>query len=113
MERLWSSKGTDNVVQRMPAGPTVVVAPWNTPVVAVDLEDHPRPGPGNTVVLKPAEWAPLSASILADLADESGIPRVPQHRPGDRGSGRCCVGQRPPGATDQLHRIAGDGTAHR
>ena len=29
---------------------------------------------GNTVILKPAEWAPLSASLLADLATESGLP---------------------------------------
>ena len=29
---------------------------------------------GNTVVLKPAEWSPLSASVLADLADEAGFP---------------------------------------
>ena len=29
---------------------------------------------GNTVVLKPAEWTPLTASMLADLAVEAGLP---------------------------------------
>ena len=29
---------------------------------------------GNTVILKPAEWSPLSASVLADLIEESGMP---------------------------------------
>ena len=29
---------------------------------------------GNSVILKPAQWSPLSASILADLADEAGLP---------------------------------------
>ena len=29
---------------------------------------------GNTVVLKPPEWAPLTCSLLGDLADEAGLP---------------------------------------
>ncbi|MCI0425899.1 MAG: aldehyde dehydrogenase family protein, partial [Actinobacteria bacterium] len=29
--RVWSSKGTDNRVQRMPAGPAVIITPWNAP----------------------------------------------------------------------------------
>ena len=30
-ERVWSSKGTRNRVQRMPAGPAVIITPWNAP----------------------------------------------------------------------------------
>ena len=74
VERSWSSKGTDNVVQRMPAGPAVIITPWNAPWLLSTWKIAPALAAGNTVILKPAEWAPLSASILADLAHEAGIP---------------------------------------
>jgi betaine-aldehyde dehydrogenase/5-carboxymethyl-2-hydroxymuconic-semialdehyde dehydrogenase len=72
--RRWSSKGTDNEVQRMPAGPAVIITPWNAPWLLSTWKIAPALAAGNTVILKPAEWAPLSASILADLATEAGIP---------------------------------------
>lgn len=72
--RNWSSKGTDNEVQRMPAGPSVIITPWNAPWLLSTWKIAPALAAGNTVILKPAEWAPLSASILADLADEAEIP---------------------------------------
>lgn len=72
--RRWSSKGTDNQVQRMPAGPAVIITPWNAPWLLSTWKLAPALAAGNTVILKPAEWAPLSASLLADLALEAGIP---------------------------------------
>ena len=72
--RTWSSKGTDNQVQRMPAGPAVIITPWNAPWLLSTWKIAPALAAGNPVILKPAEWAPLSASILADLADEAGLP---------------------------------------
>ena len=72
--RVWSSKGTDNFVQRMPAGPAVIITPWNAPWLLSTWKIAPALAAGNTVVLKPAEWAPLSASLLADLAQEAGLP---------------------------------------
>jgi acyl-CoA reductase-like NAD-dependent aldehyde dehydrogenase len=72
--RRWSSKGTDNEVQRMPAGPAVIITPWNAPWLLSTWKLAPALAAGNTAILKPAEWAPLSASILADLAMEAGIP---------------------------------------
>lgn len=72
--REWSSKGTDNQVQRMPAGPAVIITPWNAPWLLSTWKIAPALAAGNTVILKPAEWAPLSASLLADLADQVGIP---------------------------------------
>lgn len=74
VERKWSSKGTDNVVQRMPAGPAVIITPWNAPWLLSTWKIAPALAAGNTVILKPAEWSPLSASLLADLADEARIP---------------------------------------
>jgi betaine-aldehyde dehydrogenase/5-carboxymethyl-2-hydroxymuconic-semialdehyde dehydrogenase len=73
-ERRWSSKGTDNHVERMPAGPAVIITPWNAPWLLSTWKLAPALAAGNTVILKPAEWAPLSASLLADLAHEAGLP---------------------------------------
>jgi len=72
--RRWSSKGTDNQVQRMPAGPAVIITPWNAPWLLSTWKLAPALAAGNPVILKPAEWAPLSASLLADLAEEAGLP---------------------------------------
>lgn len=74
VERAWTSKGTDNRVQRMPAGPAVIITPWNAPWMLATWKVAPALAAGNPVVLKPAEWSPLSASLLADLADEAGLP---------------------------------------
>jgi acyl-CoA reductase-like NAD-dependent aldehyde dehydrogenase len=72
--RRWSSKGTDNQVQRMPAGPAVIITPWNAPWLLSTWKLAPALAAGNPVILKPAEWSPLSASLLADLAAEAGFP---------------------------------------
>jgi betaine-aldehyde dehydrogenase/5-carboxymethyl-2-hydroxymuconic-semialdehyde dehydrogenase len=73
-ERVWSSKGTANRVIRMPAGPSVIITPWNAPFMLSTWKCAPALAAGNTVILKPAEWSPLSASLLADLIDEAGMP---------------------------------------
>ena len=73
-ERTWSSKGTANRVIRMPAGPAVIITPWNAPWLLSTWKLAPALAAGNPIVLKPAEWSPLSASLLGDLADEAGIP---------------------------------------
>lgn len=73
-ERVWSSKGTLNRVIRMPAGPAVIITPWNAPFMLSTWKCAPALAAGNTVVLKPAEWSPLSASVLADLIDKAGFP---------------------------------------
>ena len=70
--RRWSSNGTDNEVRRMPAGPTVVITPWNAPFMLSTWKSAPALAAGNPVVLKPAEWSPLSCSYLCDLAQEAG-----------------------------------------
>jgi betaine-aldehyde dehydrogenase/5-carboxymethyl-2-hydroxymuconic-semialdehyde dehydrogenase len=73
-ERAWSSKGTVNRVVRMPAGPAVVITPWNAPFMLSTWKTAPALAAGCTVILKPAEWSPLSASLLGDLALEAGLP---------------------------------------
>ena len=74
-ERAWRSKGTENRVVRAPAGPAVIITPWNAPFMLSTWKCAPALAAGNSVVLKPAEWAPLSASLLADLINDAGFPR--------------------------------------
>ncbi len=73
-ERAWSSNGTANRVVRRPSGPAVVVTPWNAPFMLSTWKAAPALAAGCTVVLKPAEWSPLSCSLLADLAAEAVLP---------------------------------------
>ncbi len=72
--RKWDSNTTHNTVLRMPAGPTVVITPWNAPFMLSTWKCAPALAAGNTVVLKPAEWSPLSCSMLMDLVLEAGFP---------------------------------------
>ena len=74
VERDWSSKGTRNRVIRDPAGPAVIITPWNAPFMLSTWKLAPALAAGNSVILKPAEWSPLSASLLADLINEAGFP---------------------------------------
>jgi acyl-CoA reductase-like NAD-dependent aldehyde dehydrogenase len=73
-ERVWSSNGTANRVIRMPAGPAIVITPWNAPFMLSTWKTAPALAAGCSVILKPAEWSPLACSLLADLADEAGFP---------------------------------------
>jgi acyl-CoA reductase-like NAD-dependent aldehyde dehydrogenase len=73
-ERSWSSNGTANRVIRMPSGPAVVITPWNAPLMLSTWKIAPALAAGCPVILKPAEWSPLSCSLLADLAVRAGFP---------------------------------------
>ena len=73
-ERDWHSKGTWNRVQRIPAGPAAVITPWNAPFMLSTWKIAPALAAGCPVVLKPAEWSPLSCSILGELSAEAGFP---------------------------------------
>jgi acyl-CoA reductase-like NAD-dependent aldehyde dehydrogenase len=73
-ERTWDAKGMHNVVQRMPAGPAVVITPWNAPFMLSTWKLAPALAAGNSVIHKPAEWSPLSAALLAELTLEAGFP---------------------------------------
>ena len=73
-ERTWESNGTRNRVIRMPSGPAVVITPWNAPFMLSTWKTAPPLAAGCTVILKPAEWSPLSCSLLCDLVAEAGLP---------------------------------------
>jgi acyl-CoA reductase-like NAD-dependent aldehyde dehydrogenase len=66
--------GDRNTVRYDPAGVVAVSTPWNAPLMLATWRVGPALAAGDTVVLKPPEWAPLTASMLADLAHEAGLP---------------------------------------
>ena len=57
-----------------PAGVTAIITPWNAPLMLATWRIGPALAAGNTVVAKPPEWAPLTASLLADITVEAGLP---------------------------------------
>jgi 5-carboxymethyl-2-hydroxymuconic-semialdehyde dehydrogenase len=57
-----------------PAGVVVIITPWNAPLMLATWRIGPALAAGNTVILKPPEWAPLTASLLADIMAEAGVP---------------------------------------
>jgi betaine-aldehyde dehydrogenase/5-carboxymethyl-2-hydroxymuconic-semialdehyde dehydrogenase len=73
-ERVWESNGTRNRVLRTPSGPAVVITPWNAPFMLSTWKTAPALAAGCTVILKPAEWSPLSCSLLCELVVEAGLP---------------------------------------
>jgi len=57
-----------------PLGVVGIIVPWNFPMTIASWGFAPALAAGNAVVLKPAEWTPLTALKLAELALESGLP---------------------------------------
>lgn len=64
-----------NITTRMPIGPVGVITPWNTPFMLSTWKIAPALAAGCTVVHKPAEFSPLSARLLVEIAVEAGLPR--------------------------------------
>lgn len=63
-----------NHVKYDPAGVAVLITPWNAPLMLTTWKVGPALAAGNTVVVKPPEWAPLTSSLMADIAHEAGLP---------------------------------------
>ncbi len=59
---------------REPLGVVGAIVPWNFPLLLASWKVAPALAAGNTVVLKPAPWTPLTALRLAELAQEAGLP---------------------------------------
>ena len=63
-----------NYTMRQPIGPVGVITPWNTPFMLSTWKIAPALAAGCTVVHKPAEWTPLTATMLAEMCTEAGLP---------------------------------------
>jgi len=57
-----------------PVGVVAVVVPWNLPLLLLTWKLAPALGCGNTVVVKPSEETPSSATVLVELLAEAGVP---------------------------------------
>jgi 5-carboxymethyl-2-hydroxymuconic-semialdehyde dehydrogenase len=63
-----------NYTIHKPAGVAGLIMPWNAPLMLSTWRLAPALAAGDTVVLKPAEWAPVSSTLLAEVIDASGLP---------------------------------------
>ena len=71
----YSVPGTQlNYVHRRPVGVAGLITPWNTPFMLASWKLAPALAAGCPVVLKPAEWSPLSASVLPEIMAGAGLP---------------------------------------
>ncbi|WP_076532682.1 5-carboxymethyl-2-hydroxymuconate semialdehyde dehydrogenase [Gemmobacter megaterium] len=66
--------GQMNVTSRAPIGPVGIITPWNTPFMLSTWKIAPALAAGCTVVHKPAEFSPLTARLLIEIAEEAGLP---------------------------------------
>ena len=76
-ERLPSHKGpppSESIVTREPVGVVAAIVPWNFPLYIATHKIGAALAMGNTVVLKPASWTPLSSFVFADAAERAGLP---------------------------------------
>lgn len=64
-----------NVTSKRPIGPIAVITPWNTPFMLSTWKIAPALASGCTVVHKPAEFSPMTAKLLVEIAEEAGLPK--------------------------------------
>src|SRR5690349_6927028 len=58
----------------VPVGVVGQIIPWNFPLLMVSWKVAPALAAGNTVIMKPAEFTPLTALCFAGIAEEAGLP---------------------------------------
>ena len=63
-----------NFTVKQPIGPVGVITPWNTPFMLTTWKVAPALAAGCTVVHKPAELSPITATLLCQIAHEAGLP---------------------------------------
>ena len=63
-----------NYTLREPVGVVAAITAWNFPLLLASWKLAPALAAGNTVVLKPAPWTPLTALRFAELCQEAGVP---------------------------------------
>lgn len=69
-----SGEGYFGFFVRRPVGVVVAIAPFNFPLNLVAHKVAPALAAGNTVVLKPASWTPLTAVLMVEALQEAGLP---------------------------------------
>ena len=67
-------RGALNYSVREPHGVVGVIAPWNLPLLLLTWKVAPALASGNTVIAKPSEETPATATLLAEVMDAAGVP---------------------------------------
>jgi len=67
-------KGALNYAARKPLGVVGIITPWNLPLLLLTWKVAPALACGNTVVVKPSEETPATATLLAEVMKDAGIP---------------------------------------
>lgn len=67
--------GQINITGRFPIGPVGIITPWNTPFMLSTWKIAPALAAGCTVVHKPAEFSPITARLLVEIAEDAGLPK--------------------------------------
>ena len=68
-------KNTINYTLRQPLGVVGCISPWNLPLYLFTWKIAPALAAGNTVIAKPSELTPLTASKLGEIATKAGLPK--------------------------------------
>ncbi len=67
-------QGALNYGHRKPKGVVAVISPWNLPLLLMTFKVGPALACGNTVVVKPSEETPATATLLGEVMNECGVP---------------------------------------
>ncbi len=67
-------RGALNYVVRSPVGVVGVICPWNLPLLLMTWKVAPALAAGNTVVVKPSEETPRTATLLGEVMRDVGVP---------------------------------------
>jgi len=70
----WAQILPQEFPEHEPCGVVGQIIPWNFPLLMLAWKIAPALATGNTVVLKPAEFTPLTALLFAELCQEAGLP---------------------------------------
>ena len=68
-------KSALNYAVRKPLGVVGIITPWNLPLLLLTWKVAPALACGNTVVVKPSEETPATATLLAEVMQAAGIPK--------------------------------------
>lgn len=70
----YEKQGMMSYTKYAPAGVTSIIIPWNLPFMQMTWKVSAALAAGNTVVVKPASYTPLSAFALGEIANDAGLP---------------------------------------
>lgn len=70
----FTDRIANSLILKEPVGVVGAISPWNFPIQLVMAKLAPALAAGCTVVLKPSEYTPLTAYLLAEILDEAGLP---------------------------------------